>query len=34
VARADADLYARRRGRERSGESRQKRHGRSLHSPA
>ena len=34
VARADADLYAHRRGRERSGESRQKRHGRSLHSPA
>jgi diguanylate cyclase (GGDEF)-like protein len=34
VARADADLYARRRGRERSGESRQKRQGRSLHSPA
>jgi len=34
VARADADLYARRRGRERWGESRQKRQGRSLHSPA
>jgi diguanylate cyclase (GGDEF)-like protein len=34
VARADADLYAQRRGRERSGESRQKRQGRSLHSPA
>ena len=34
VARADADLYARRRGRERWGESRQKRQGRSLQSPA
>jgi len=34
VARADADLYARRRGRDRWGESRQKRQGRSLHSPA
>ena len=34
VARADADLYARRRARERWGESRQKRQGRSLHSPA
>jgi diguanylate cyclase (GGDEF)-like protein len=34
VARADADLYARRRERERWGESRQKRQGRSLHSPA
>ena len=34
VARADADLYARRRERERWGESRQKRQGRSLQSPA
>ena len=34
VARADADLYARRRGRDRWGESRQKRQGRSLQSPA
>ncbi|MBO0686328.1 MAG: GGDEF domain-containing protein [Candidatus Dormibacteraeota bacterium] len=34
VARADADLYARRRDRERAGESTQKRQGRSLHSPA
>lgn len=34
VARADADLYARRRDRESAGESMQKRHGRSLHSPA
>jgi diguanylate cyclase (GGDEF)-like protein len=34
VAQADADLYARRRERESEGESRQKRHGRSLHSPA
>jgi diguanylate cyclase (GGDEF)-like protein len=34
VAQADADLYARRRERESEGESRQKRQGRSLHSPA
>src|SRR5207302_10724672 len=34
VARADAGLYARRRGRDRWGESRQKRQGRSLQSPA